>query len=121
MYKRFGSVSTCFVISTHQQSEFNFELPPFFFPEPSFTLNLEPVLSPQMTAEPTELACHVTNITHLPHGGRLGVTWEHTALPGTFTSAFAQINNVAPQTKNCYKSSNRLTNLFLNLSNHLQV
>lgn len=95
MYKRFGSVSTCFVISTHQQSEFNFELPPFFFPEPSFTLNLEPVLSPQMTAEPTELACHVTNFTHLPHGGRLGVTWEHTALPGTFTSAFAQINNVA--------------------------
>ncbi|XP_030266107.1 prostaglandin F2 receptor negative regulator [Sparus aurata] len=50
--------------------------------KPSFTLNLEPVLSPQMTAEPTELACHVTNITHLPHGGRLGVTWEHTALPG---------------------------------------
>uniref|UniRef100_A0A671UYD0 Ig-like domain-containing protein n=1 Tax=Sparus aurata TaxID=8175 RepID=A0A671UYD0_SPAAU len=45
-------------------------------------LTASEVISPQMTAEPTELACHVTNITHLPHGGRLGVTWEHTALPG---------------------------------------
>ncbi|XP_040888182.1 prostaglandin F2 receptor negative regulator [Toxotes jaculatrix] len=50
--------------------------------KPSYTLTLEPVLNPQMTAEPTELACHVTNITHLPPGGRLGVTWEHTTLPG---------------------------------------
>ncbi|XP_050922067.1 prostaglandin F2 receptor negative regulator isoform X2 [Lates calcarifer] len=50
--------------------------------KPSFTLTLEPVLNPQMTAEPTELACHVTNITHLPLGGRLGVKWEHTTLPG---------------------------------------
>ncbi|XP_044043638.1 prostaglandin F2 receptor negative regulator [Siniperca chuatsi] len=49
---------------------------------PSFTLTLEHILNPQMTAEPTELACHVTNITHLPPGGRLGVTWEHTTLPG---------------------------------------
>lgn len=54
---------------------------------PSYTLTLEPALNPQMTAEPTELACHVTNVTHLPPGGRLGVTWEHTSLPGTFTSA----------------------------------
>ncbi|KAM9334433.1 prostaglandin F2 receptor negative regulator [Symphorus nematophorus] len=50
--------------------------------KPSFTLTLEPVLSPQATAEPTELACHVTNVTHLPPEGRLGVTWEHTSLPG---------------------------------------
>uniref|UniRef100_A0A8C4IYC4 Ig-like domain-containing protein n=2 Tax=Dicentrarchus labrax TaxID=13489 RepID=A0A8C4IYC4_DICLA len=50
--------------------------------EPNFTLNLETVLNPKMTAEPTELACHVTNITHLPLGGRLGVTWEHTTIPG---------------------------------------
>uniref|UniRef100_UPI0037E8FFD1 prostaglandin F2 receptor negative regulator n=1 Tax=Semicossyphus pulcher TaxID=241346 RepID=UPI0037E8FFD1 len=50
--------------------------------KPSFTVTLDPVLTPQMTAEPTELACHVTNITHLPVGGRLAVTWEHTALPG---------------------------------------
>ncbi|TKS66488.1 Prostaglandin F2 receptor negative regulator CD9 partner 1 [Collichthys lucidus] len=50
--------------------------------KPNFTLTLEPVLTPQVTAEPTELACHVTNITHLPPEGRLGVTWEHTTLPG---------------------------------------
>ncbi|XP_070786928.1 prostaglandin F2 receptor negative regulator [Enoplosus armatus] len=50
--------------------------------KPSFTLTLEHVLNPQMTAEPTELACHVTNITNLPPGGRLGVTWEHSTLPG---------------------------------------
>ncbi|XP_029369459.1 prostaglandin F2 receptor negative regulator [Echeneis naucrates] len=50
--------------------------------KPSYSLKLEPVLSPQMTSEPTELACHVTNITHLPMGGQLGVSWEHTTLPG---------------------------------------
>ncbi|XP_037617882.1 prostaglandin F2 receptor negative regulator [Sebastes umbrosus] len=50
--------------------------------KPSFTVTLAAVLNPQMTAEPTELACHVTNVTHLPLGGRLGVTWEHTTLPG---------------------------------------
>ncbi|XP_051912861.1 prostaglandin F2 receptor negative regulator isoform X1 [Hippocampus zosterae] len=50
--------------------------------KPSFTLDIETIVHPQMTSEPTELACHVTNITHLPLGGRLGVTWEHTALPG---------------------------------------
>nr|XP_040038596.1 prostaglandin F2 receptor negative regulator-like [Gasterosteus aculeatus aculeatus] len=50
--------------------------------KPSFAVTLEAVLKPQMTAEPTELACHVTNITHLPLEGRLGVTWEHTPLPG---------------------------------------
>uniref|UniRef100_A0A8C9YWC3 Prostaglandin F2 receptor inhibitor b n=1 Tax=Sander lucioperca TaxID=283035 RepID=A0A8C9YWC3_SANLU len=50
--------------------------------EPSFTVTLEALLNPKMTAEPTELACRVTNITHLPPGGRLGVTWEHTTLPG---------------------------------------
>ncbi|KAM3843057.1 prostaglandin F2 receptor negative regulator-like [Diretmus argenteus] len=50
--------------------------------KPSFSLTLDPVLNPQMTAEPTELACHVTNITHLPLGGSLGVAWEHTSLPG---------------------------------------
>ncbi|KAE8278330.1 Prostaglandin F2 receptor negative regulator CD9 partner 1 [Larimichthys crocea] len=42
--------------------------------KPNFTLTLEAVLNPQVTAEPTELACHVTNITHLPPEGRLGVT-----------------------------------------------
>lgn len=50
--------------------------------KPSFTLTLEHILKPQLTAEPTELACLVTNITHLPLGGRLGVTWLHTTLPG---------------------------------------
>ncbi|KAM6893474.1 prostaglandin F2 receptor negative regulator [Xenentodon cancila] len=50
--------------------------------KPSFTLTLEAAAKPQMTAEPTELACHVTNITQLPPGGRLGVSWEHTTLPG---------------------------------------
>lgn len=50
--------------------------------KPNFTLTLKPVVSPQMTTEPTELACHVTSITHLPPGGRLGVSWEHTTLPG---------------------------------------
>lgn len=62
----------------------------FFYPEPSFTVTLEALLNPKMTAEPTELACRVTNITHLPPGGRLGVTWEHTTLPGTFTAAFVK-------------------------------
>lgn len=50
--------------------------------KPNFTVTLDAVVNPQMTAEPTELACRVTNITHLPPGGRLGVTWEHTTLPG---------------------------------------
>ncbi|XP_076022006.1 prostaglandin F2 receptor negative regulator [Genypterus blacodes] len=51
--------------------------------KPSFSLTLNPVQSPLMTADPTELACHVTNITNLPPGGRLGVAWAHTSLPGT--------------------------------------
>uniref|UniRef100_H2S7L8 Ig-like domain-containing protein n=1 Tax=Takifugu rubripes TaxID=31033 RepID=H2S7L8_TAKRU len=50
--------------------------------EPNFTLNLESIISPQGTSERMELACRVTNITHLPPGGRIGVNWEHTALPG---------------------------------------
>lgn len=50
--------------------------------EPNFTLALESIVSPQMTSEHTELACRVTNIAHLPPGGRLGVNWEHTSLPG---------------------------------------
>ncbi|XP_056157096.1 prostaglandin F2 receptor negative regulator, partial [Lampris incognitus] len=50
--------------------------------KPSLSLDLDPILSPQSTADPTELACHVTNLTHLPLGGRLGITWEHTSLPG---------------------------------------
>lgn len=79
-----------------------------FSQEPSFAPTLEHVLNPQMTAEPTELACHVTNITHLPLGGRLGVTWEHTTLPGT--SAFVEIFNAFfPQkylkTRKSYESS----------------
>ncbi|XP_029696103.1 prostaglandin F2 receptor negative regulator isoform X2 [Takifugu rubripes] len=51
--------------------------------KPNFTLNLESIISPQGTSERMELACRVTNITHLPPGGRIGVNWEHTALPGT--------------------------------------
>lgn len=50
--------------------------------EPNFTLALESIVSPQRTSERTQLACHVTNITHLAPGGRLGVDWEHTALAG---------------------------------------
>ncbi|XP_058478407.1 prostaglandin F2 receptor negative regulator [Solea solea] len=50
--------------------------------KPNFTLTLEPTLNPLMTAEPTELACLVSSIAHLPLGGRLGVTWEYTTLPG---------------------------------------
>ncbi|CAN9498216.1 unnamed protein product [Ophioblennius macclurei] len=55
--------------------------------KPSFALNLEASVSPQMTSEPTELSCHVTNITQMSPGGRLGVDWEHTPLPGTADSA----------------------------------
>lgn len=50
--------------------------------KPSFSLTLDPVLRPQMAGQPTELACRVSNITHLPRGGRLGVSWQHTPLPG---------------------------------------
>ncbi|KAM9836142.1 prostaglandin F2 receptor negative regulator [Aulostomus maculatus] len=50
--------------------------------KPNFTLALDSVRSPEMTAQPTELACHVTDIMHFPAGGRLGVAWEHTTLPG---------------------------------------
>ncbi|XP_028276548.1 prostaglandin F2 receptor negative regulator [Parambassis ranga] len=50
--------------------------------KPSFTVNLEATMNPQMTADPTELSCHVTNITQLPPGGRLGVSWEHATIPG---------------------------------------
>ncbi|XP_068447100.1 prostaglandin F2 receptor negative regulator [Clinocottus analis] len=50
--------------------------------KPSYTVSLVALLNPQVTAEPTELACHVTNITHLPPADRLGVTWEHATLPG---------------------------------------
>ncbi|KAM9328742.1 prostaglandin F2 receptor negative regulator [Pholidichthys leucotaenia] len=50
--------------------------------KPNFTLTLEATLNPKVTAEPTELACQVTNITHLPAGGRLGVSWDHTSLLG---------------------------------------
>uniref|UniRef100_H3DAJ4 Ig-like domain-containing protein n=1 Tax=Tetraodon nigroviridis TaxID=99883 RepID=H3DAJ4_TETNG len=51
--------------------------------KPNFTLVLESIVSPQMTLEHAELACRVTNITHLPPEGRLGVDWEHSALSGT--------------------------------------
>ncbi|XP_034029748.1 prostaglandin F2 receptor negative regulator [Thalassophryne amazonica] len=51
--------------------------------KPNFTLSLEVLQNPKLTAEPTELACHVTDIAHLPLEGRLGVSWEHTPLPGT--------------------------------------
>ncbi|XP_077574047.1 prostaglandin F2 receptor negative regulator [Stigmatopora nigra] len=57
--------------------------------KPSFTLDIETIVHPQMTSEPTELACHVTNITHLPLGSRLGVTWEHVALAGATSDSKA--------------------------------
>ncbi|CAL8309251.1 unnamed protein product [Merluccius merluccius] len=47
-------------------------------PKPGFSLALSALREPQATAQSMELACHVTNITHLPPGGLLGVTWEHT-------------------------------------------
>lgn len=50
--------------------------------KPNFTLTLVAEVNPQKTAEPTELACRVTNIANLPLGGRLGVSWEYTSLPG---------------------------------------
>lgn len=71
--------------------------------KPSFTVTLEPLLSPQMTADPTVLACHVTNITHLPAEGRLGVTWEHNTLPAIGDD---------PQTSNPIGSLDGRGNLF---------
>ncbi|KAK2856923.1 hypothetical protein Q5P01_005658 [Channa striata] len=62
--------------------------------KPNFTLSLKPVQNPQMTGEPTELACDVTNIVHLPVGGRLGVTWEHTPLPGNDPQAAQTIGSL---------------------------
>ncbi|KAK0143321.1 Prostaglandin F2 receptor negative regulator [Merluccius polli] len=50
--------------------------------KPGFSLALSALREPQAAAQSMELACHVTNITHLPPGGLLGVTWEHTP-PGT--------------------------------------
>uniref|UniRef100_A0A8K9XXK0 Prostaglandin F2 receptor inhibitor b n=1 Tax=Oncorhynchus mykiss TaxID=8022 RepID=A0A8K9XXK0_ONCMY len=50
--------------------------------EPNFAVTLTPSSTPQVTGDPTELACHVTNITHFLAGGRLGVAWEYTPLPG---------------------------------------
>uniref|UniRef100_A0AAV2L938 Ig-like domain-containing protein n=1 Tax=Knipowitschia caucasica TaxID=637954 RepID=A0AAV2L938_KNICA len=50
--------------------------------KPGFSLVLDPVATPQLTSEALELSCHVTNITNLPAGGRLGVTWQHGPLPG---------------------------------------
>uniref|UniRef100_A0AAZ3NXX4 Ig-like domain-containing protein n=1 Tax=Oncorhynchus tshawytscha TaxID=74940 RepID=A0AAZ3NXX4_ONCTS len=50
--------------------------------KPNFAVTLTPSSTPQVTGDPTELACHVTNITHFLAGGRLGVTWEYTPLPG---------------------------------------
>lgn len=70
--------------------------------EPSFTLTLDPVVNPKMTAEPTELACRVSNITHLPLGGRLGVSWQHTPLPGV---------GADPQTSNAIGSLDGYGNL----------
>ncbi|XP_072295720.1 prostaglandin F2 receptor negative regulator isoform X1 [Eucyclogobius newberryi] len=51
--------------------------------KPSYTLTLDPVETPKLTSEPVEMACHVTNITNLPAGGRLGVSWQHNTLPGS--------------------------------------
>uniref|UniRef100_A0A673C7A4 Ig-like domain-containing protein n=1 Tax=Sphaeramia orbicularis TaxID=375764 RepID=A0A673C7A4_9TELE len=70
--------------------------------EPSFTLTLDPVVNPKMAADPTELVCRVSNITHLPLGGRLGVSWLHTPLPGI---------GVDPQTSNAVGSLDAHGNL----------
>lgn len=51
--------------------------------KPSFTVSLEPVSTPKLTSELMEVACRVTNITNLPAGARLGVSWQHSALPAT--------------------------------------
>ncbi|XP_029985863.1 immunoglobulin superfamily member 8, partial [Sphaeramia orbicularis] len=70
--------------------------------KPSFTLTLDPVVNPKMAADPTELVCRVSNITHLPLGGRLGVSWLHTPLPGI---------GVDPQTSNAVGSLDAHGNL----------
>ncbi|XP_028972628.2 prostaglandin F2 receptor negative regulator [Esox lucius] len=49
--------------------------------EPSFTMTVKLSSTPKVTGDPAELACLVSNITHLPAGGRLGVSWEYTPLP----------------------------------------
>ncbi|MEQ2240448.1 hypothetical protein ILYODFUR_015037, partial [Ilyodon furcidens] len=54
---------------------------------PNFTLTLEASMRPQKTGEPIELSCDVTNVSQLPPGGRLGVSWEHISLPDEGTNA----------------------------------
>ncbi|XP_014866208.1 PREDICTED: prostaglandin F2 receptor negative regulator [Poecilia mexicana] len=55
--------------------------------KPNFTLTLEAATKPQKTGEPIELSCDVTNISQLPPGGRLGVSWEYISLPDKVTNA----------------------------------
>ncbi|KAM6945357.1 prostaglandin F2 receptor negative regulator [Aplochiton taeniatus] len=50
--------------------------------EPSFTVTSVVRATPQATFDPTVIDCQVTNVSHLPAGGRLGVSWEYTPLPG---------------------------------------
>lgn len=51
--------------------------------KPSFTLTLEPVATPKLTFDPLEVSCHVTNITNLPAGARLAVSWRHSTGTGS--------------------------------------
>ncbi|KAM4711367.1 prostaglandin F2 receptor negative regulator [Anableps anableps] len=55
--------------------------------KPNFTLTLEASTKPQKTGESIELSCGVTDISQLPPGGRLGVSWEHISLPDKGTNA----------------------------------
>ncbi|KAM4538130.1 prostaglandin F2 receptor negative regulator isoform 1-T1 [Fundulus diaphanus] len=55
--------------------------------KPNFTLSTAASVKPQKTGEPLELSCDVSKISHLPPGGRLGVSWEHISLPDGGTNA----------------------------------
>lgn len=55
--------------------------------KPNFTLTLVASEKPQKTGQPIELSCDVTNISQLPPGGRLGVSWQHISLPDKGTNA----------------------------------
>uniref|UniRef100_A0A1A7X1C4 Prostaglandin F2 receptor inhibitor n=1 Tax=Iconisemion striatum TaxID=60296 RepID=A0A1A7X1C4_9TELE len=50
--------------------------------KPNFTPSLRATQKPSRTSEPIQLVCNVTDITRLPPGGRLAVSWEHVGLPG---------------------------------------
>uniref|UniRef100_A0A8C6VZN1 Prostaglandin F2 receptor inhibitor b n=1 Tax=Nothobranchius furzeri TaxID=105023 RepID=A0A8C6VZN1_NOTFU len=52
---------------------------------------------PSRASEPTELVCNVTDITRLPPGGRLAVSWEHVGNDGPHQIGYLDGNgNVFP-------------------------